>query len=318
MIDEALNDGRTSEITLPPLPARKGLAKVLVDAGGDAASRRLWQAGGRIVYDIDPDLWAALGDTDDDTTVPLSVFARLPHSNPFVALPEPMDLPLLDGGTQRVGGFFVVGKNGHGDHFHQVSTHSPAARSLGLVIGGQVFDPDGRPLLTPDGVQDMIWSRVTLTAGHRAEPTMGELIAAIVARYRHDLSTADAVNETLPARIRRCVSVLVYLCATNADLRPLPASVARRQGKTRGQGKPARTVQVGYRVGAALRRWHAGQHRTAGQPTGQRRAPHVRRAHFHTYRVGPGRTDTRVRWLAPIPINMPELAETTTVVPVAG
>jgi hypothetical protein len=33
-------------------------------------------------------------------------------------------------------------------------------------------------------------------------------------------------------------------------------------------------------------------------------APHVRRAHFHTYRVGPGRAGSVVKWLPPIPINM--------------
>lgn len=32
--------------------------------------------------------------------------------------------------------------------------------------------------------------------------------------------------------------------------------------------------------------------------------PHIRRAHWHTYRTGSGRTETTIKWVAPIPINI--------------
>ncbi len=64
---------------------------------------------------------------------------------------------------------------------------------------------------------------------------------------------------------------------------------------------------VGIRIGAALRRAYAAESmdRDPGderQPSRPR--PHIRRAHWHTYHVGTGRTRSRLKWLSPIPVNV--------------
>ena len=77
---------------------------------------------------------------------------------------------------------------------------------------------------------------------------------------------------------------------------------------------------MGYRLGAALR--HAQQtaqaHQDASEPAEaddsprQRPRAHIRRAHWHTYWTGdgsrsdPSKAHVRVRWLAPIPVGLPD------------
>jgi hypothetical protein len=64
-------------------------------------------------------------------------------------------------------------------------------------------------------------------------------------------------------------------------------------------------VEHGFHLGPRL----AGARREAasgpvGGPGGGRRVrSHVRRAHWHTYRTGPARSQTVVHWLPPIAVN---------------
>ena len=105
------------------------------------------------------------------------------------------------------------------------------------------------------------------------------------------------MQQTYGAVIPPLVTAMVYLCATNAELHPLPASASKKSRKARSQ--PVQTIQVGYRIGAKLRAYAASQGRGSG--TGASVAPHVRRAHFHTYRIGPGRVDKKARVAAANP-----------------
>ena len=63
---------------------------------------------------------------------------------------------------------------------------------------------------------------------------------------------------------------------------------------------------VGLRLGAVLRRAEPGA-QEATSNVGAARArprPHVRRAHWHTYRVGEGHRGRKVKWITPIPANV--------------
>lgn len=70
-------------------------------------------------------------------------------------------------------------------------------------------------------------------------------------------------------------------------------------------------LDVGYRIGAALRTAGTGTRDASdGEDVGRRRrpVPHLRRAHFHLYWYGP-RNDPaarvpKIRWVAPVPVNV--------------
>ena len=111
------------------------------------------------------------------------------------------------------------------------------------------------------------------------------------------------------------VSLLLYLCSTAAEIgrdgqRPAyPTPTRTKRGPRYFPPDQPTTWAVGERIGAALRaayqREQVGQ---AGAPTGRRVRPHVRRAHWHTYILGPrGDPEAQrreLRWVPPIPVNI--------------
>ncbi|MIE71820.1 hypothetical protein EL06_20965 [Salmonella enterica subsp. diarizonae] len=118
---------------------------------------------------------------------------------------------------------------------------------------------------------------------------------------------------------RAVLPVLFYLCAENTDwgdtgipLRPTPKKV-RRRGERFFEPPQTQVLNVGVRVGAALRQLH--QHfreqtadaQNSGPSGGRCLRPHIRRAHWQGYRTGQKNQDTpqkrEMRWIAPVFVN---------------
>jgi hypothetical protein len=277
--------------------------------GQDAATRRLWQRT-RYVYDVDPDTWLSLGDARGDMKLPADTFTRLPHPDPFVRLPNPITLPLPDGQRQKVVGFFITGAAPGVFGSFQVSTADGWSAGVRLLFAGLVESADGSAFMV--GKQrDIAWTRISLNP---ADGTVNTMIENSLARFTPTVQGGDWRND-VPVLVRSAVSLLVYLCADNADTQTVRAFARgrARDGRRRAP-KPATLVRVGYRVGAALRAHRRAQQ--AGDPvsTGRKVAPHIRRAHPHLYWVGKGRTEQRIRWVWPVRVNMPEDPPLTTVV----
>lgn len=123
-----------------------------------------------------------------------------------------------------------------------------------------------------------------------------------------DLVYPDTFDESVVRLMRLRVSMLLYLCSEEPDIthKPSPMNQARIR---RGKSPYHPTIHhVGYRIGAAFRKAKA--EREASQGTGGHGvspAPHMRRAHWHTYWVGKENTPQRrqvVKWLPPIPVNV--------------
>lgn len=287
----------------------------------DAGVIKLWERH-RIAYAIDPDLWRELGDADESTFVPAGILGKLPHPDPFVALPEPLIVPMLDTldertgepFVQRVEGFFVTGRFavGDGGHGYLSTSTTRMPSSLSLLICSRILRPGGAHARNSEGNLDYAWTRI----GVNEEMTVGQMVEVTRRTFTMAASNLDWEQEIVLA-LRRCVAILLYLCATNADLQLMPAPPARRRGKggQRLAQKPPRVVTVGWHLGAKLRAYRAHQERrVASEGGGRRLRPHVRRAHFHTYRVGAGRADSEIRWVSAIPVNFEHDADETTVV----
>jgi len=114
--------------------------------------------------------------------------------------------------------------------------------------------------------------------------------------------------------VRRALSLLFFIAATDDFRGPEPRPRRPRPQKTRRRGTvwfPApgvRTWDVGVRYAAALRRAYARAAGGEGAGTGSRKRPHVRRAHWHGYWVGPRKDPKRrrleLRWLPPILVGV--------------
>jgi hypothetical protein len=104
--------------------------------------------------------------------------------------------------------------------------------------------------------------------------------------------------------IRRAVLLVLYLCTADADVSnpDRPGVLPRRVTQPRATEAH---WEVGYRIGTALR---ASRAAAAGSRGGSHAAPapHLRRAHWHTYWTGPEDGDRRrvLKWLAPIAVGV--------------
>ena len=100
--------------------------------------------------------------------------------------------------------------------------------------------------------------------------------------------------------------LILYLCASNAEITSKTAAAPTiptlpRNKRAIAPHQPTEWL-CGERIGAAIR---ASAQREANDPTGTgaSKRPHIRRAHWHTYRVGVGKANTILKWIHPLAIN---------------
>lgn len=118
------------------------------------------------------------------------------------------------------------------------------------------------------------------------------------------------------------INLLLYLCASNHELRPGNKAAAKLEAPARPEPRKTRhgsrffspdqprLWEAGWRIGPAL---EAAQSRERGADGGEYSGPraHLRRAHWHTYWTGRGREKAELRWLHPILVGAPEDAVPT-------
>jgi len=124
------------------------------------------------------------------------------------------------------------------------------------------------------------------------------------------------VSQELARSLEPVINLVLYLCTANADFGITDRPTYPRPQKTKKGWRlfpPDRPQNwdVGVRLGSALRAakkaFQTPEQSPSNQlaePEGSRLSPHLRRAHWHTYRVGEGRTESILKWLHPIPINI--------------
>lgn len=106
---------------------------------------------------------------------------------------------------------------------------------------------------------------------------------------------------------RIAMNACQYLCASNAEVQDL--RVAKKDKpviESSGKRVPVsiKVSNVGYRIGESFERMYTKSNdetdNTRVGAKGIKKRPHVRRAHWHHYWTGPGRTVLEVKWLEPI------------------
>lgn len=223
------------------------------------------------VYEFDPDLFAALVDTDLTGDIPLDVLFRLPEWCVYVPTP----------------GFMWLGKQVDGFFAHLEAD----ANERGRVELRLLLVQDGRTIPVPLHV----WmpGGITAAAERFSQEAAFQARAAGVAL---DEETAAAAAKDAAATAP-LVSLVLYLCSDDAEIldpkRPERRPAYRHPDAKAGKPAPHPTVwQVGRRLGDQLRE--------ARVRLGPR--AHVRRAHWHGYWTGPkaGPRKLELRWLSPM------------------
>jgi len=149
----------------------------------------------------------------------------------------------------------------------------------------------------------------------------GASLLGIMESYlKSDEMPADKLEEIAHRMAAPIVSLVTYLCCANRDLQnrkrdkpmyPEPVYLKKRGNNTFIPASSEVVWETGYRVGAAIRGALAMQKEGGGQGAGgsNKKAAHIRRAHWNTYLTGEGirknpeRAVRIVKWIPPGLVN---------------
>lgn len=125
----------------------------------------------------------------------------------------------------------------------------------------------------------------------------------------------DILSGLLPARLspkkaahdhfniaRKLFPILIYLCSKEADIIERGAGEKRKR-----KDSSPKIYDVGAKIGAAIKEYRYAYDQESIPGTGTR-APHMRKAHWHSFWIGPksGERHLIVKWLPPIPVGVSE------------
>lgn len=166
---------------------------------------------------------------------------------------------------------------------------------------------DGKTDTGVDHLRLIFWG-----AGYQ-QTTLPVILAHEGMTFQESLAAISAPGAEVPADYAElfaaAVSLTLYLCSTEPDYqgtdRPKnPSPVKTKKGWRLFPAASPRIWEIGQTVGERLRAAQADQLQATVDRAVPR--PHLRRAHWHTYRTGQGRQGYRVRWLHPILVGYKE------------
>lgn len=247
------------------------------------------------IYRIDPALYDALISTPLDGDIPVDVLLRLPEWCIYIETPG-LRVYRRAGGYADLRGAFV-----------RIDVEDGGARNLVITLD----------------IPEIDWLE------SQSIPLRGTLDAALDVALREWAQDVPAhVMEAMQSYTRPIINLALYICA-GSDTTGKHGTPANPEPKRTKRGwrlfgaEGVRMWDVGVRMGAALRRAYQAAE-MAPTPTGGGHAaprPHVRRAHWHTFLLGPraGERRAEVRWLPPIAVNLDDVGDLpATIKPVRG
>lgn len=241
----------------------------------------------RGIYRFDPDVYRAVWETPITGDLPADVLFRLPEWCVWIETPEP------DPAGLSSPGFFAYLEADAGD----------GRAELRITIAGDRGLYTQPIHLNRGGLADCI--AAAIEEGHRQSARAGERIEGA--------NLGGTIAGALKTIIEPRVNLVLYLCAVNSEIRDErtgfkkpgnPAPIRTRRGLRLFPAATPTRWDVAVRLGAAIR---SAAGRDRGEDQGGTHAsprPHIRRAHWHTFRRGPGRAESVLKWLPPIPVNV--------------
>lgn len=265
----------------------------IMDVGvlGALAAWRMTQG----IYRYDSDLFAALWSTPLDGQLPIDVLYHLPEWCVYVEAP----------------------------HGHEYNGQSLYGWFVHLEWDAETKRPELRFVF--DLAQELLPFMVHLT-----ELTLEECVSKAIEEGVKQAWTYGIEIDVPPEEIAEykgslvpIVSVILYLCTMAADVadlrgkREVPGNPEPRKTKKGMRTFPASsetTWLVGHRIGASLRLAAGGSSTGTGEGAHASPRPHIRRAHWHSYWIGPkddpGKRKPVLKWLPPIPVGAGEIVPT--------
>lgn len=244
------------------------------------------------IYRFDPDIISAITTTPIDT-IPVEVLYHLPEWCVYIEAPPNMHFD-----TTPLSGFFA----------HLEWDANSGKSELRLLLDCADGDIIGLPLHLDQPTLDLALSAAIAQSQQKAKELSLKHLAG---------RTPEDIARQFAGSVAPMLNLVLYLCTINADFgssrQPSKPQAKRTKRGWRLFPPEQPTIWgVGSRIGAALRATRTTQAETLNATNtsdGGRARPraHVRRAHWHTYLTGEGKTNPILKWLPPIPVNVADI-----------
>lgn len=237
-----------------------------------------WRQG-RSIYRVEAETAAALADTELPDEIPAQTLLELPEWGLYLSGMD-TDPPL--------NGAFV--------HLDWSFTRRRPELWIVADLGGELDLLVSVPVYLDHPSLTASLEEAIKTTGP-SEPPSDDAIALDASDF---LPGAEDFRSLLGI-VRPIVAALLYICSAEPDIVDPDRPGARPRRGARPASAP-QVWEVGYRIGTALRKART-EHEDQG---GHHHPPvaHLRRAHWHTYWLGPksdpDRRRTELRWISPV------------------
>lgn len=134
--------------------------------------------------------------------------------------------------------------------------------------------------------------------------------ARCVVRFKKDKTVTEVMKKNRSDHrgtrsVAHAIAILLYIVSEEADVETVynPNARTKNWKKNKAKSTKAKVSRVGWKIGreigAARRRYEAGKGRSNDSRSV---SPHVRRAHWHAYWLGPkdDPTDLVIHWIPPV------------------
>jgi len=251
-------------------------------------------AGWRVtqgIYRFDPALFDSVWQTPLNTRIPWEVLFRLPEWCVYIMTPGYVFA------SRNVSGFFAYLDYEAGSGRSELRMLLDVGEDR--LLSALPIDLGGRSLL--DGLESSRERFRDLLTGAGKPTDLADIAATDMRQYAGELGPL--------------VNLLLYICSVNAETFDAsgrgprwPSPKITRWGPRLFPPDKPTEWQVGYRMGAALREAASRSvERWAHDAVGRRRPrPHIRRAHWHSYWMGPANSAEHrrlsVKWIPPVAV----------------
>lgn len=268
-----------------------------------------WVGGGRGIYRFDPDLLPIILDSETES-VPKDVMLHLPEYSCFVPCTKDPFPKVLQQSLEGLQGIFV--------HIDEDSNNNDAELRFTLIFPEKEEKDQLLRYYLPlqhDSIEACLQDMIDLTSKEISQSKTDVSISYDEAR--------DAVlaSDIVP-HVRCLCSLALALCCQNIEITPAnlaaqntlaKKSLSRQSGNIIMQTETHKW-DVGVRIGSAIRLGKKEQITRSSEMDsigGSRHPvrPHIRKAHYHHYWIGPRSNEEReriVRWIPPTPVAIPK------------
>lgn len=278
-----------------------------------------WAQNHRTIYSVDNELRVELTRSGlPEESIPADILRRLPHESPMFVLNEPILVHHEDYDC-LYGQFIVLPMRFDGTGPQNATTGKSDLASCNVLriiwFGHNVDDVNDYGIVT----QSIALHKNSLDLNKQLMEVMQDQpfpdkLDADEALPEFVLARRDSRwSTTTQALFPVATMLILYACSDEPDfLEVEPPETLQSRGSFKGSDLKIR--QMGIRIGAALRSHQKATSSSTGLLTGTM-TPHVRRAHWHRFWVGPRNGSRRltVKWLPPIPVNVDRGEISTTV-----